>query len=220
MKAIKFSILLGIVGLFSCTEDTQVNLISGRLFEDCNTPAGSSEIALKANVGSSFGDPILLGSGITQANGVFNFTYELEEDDQGTADIILITNRGFETLISGIDVNENIELTLYRRDTGQVVIQLTGSKMFDLDDTLFYGLTLTGEEKFVVQPANGIIDTFYYSKRNTANNKITAKVYFGDTKVDFDLARVATTTNGNNFQNRFLIASGCSPIDTILLPIN
>ena len=64
---------------------------------NCSTPVSFSEIALKANVGNNFGDPIILGSAISGENGYFELTYELEKEDKGNGDLILITAQGFET---------------------------------------------------------------------------------------------------------------------------
>jgi len=220
LKTIKISLFLSIAFLFSCAEDTQVNLISGQLFESCDNPLGPIEIALKANVGASFGDPLILGSGVSEGNGVFNFTYELEEDDKGTADIILITNSGFETLITGLEVNKDMNLTLYRNNTSKTLIELAGSMTFELDDTLFYGLSQTGEEKFVVQPSNGIVDSLLFAKPNTVDNQLSTIIYYGVNRTDFNLSKEALTIKDSVFQNISITFEGCNPSRTAMLLIN
>ncbi len=206
--------------LFSCTEDTQVNMVTGRLFNDCNNTLGSAEIALKANVGVDFGDPIILGSGIANGQGSFSFTYELEEDDKGTGNLILITNQGFETLISSVTLNTNLNLTLYRENKSTVYVDLEGSKTFAATDTLFYGLEISSEEKFTVQPANGRLDSLSGVVPNMTSGSTSTNLYYGVGSAQFKLAKEALSIADSSFNHLKLNLLGCVESDTSTLTIN
>ena len=122
----KISAITVAVFLFttSCKESTRVNLVSGKVYQDCNVPLPNTEIALKSNVGGSFNDPIILGSGVTAADGTLRFTYELDETDIGTGSILLVKSSGFETLVDNVDLNKDVSLELYRNDVTQLIVEL------------------------------------------------------------------------------------------------
>lgn len=195
-------------------------MVSGRIFNDCNNTLGSAEIALKANVGVDFGDPIILGSGIANGQGSFSFTYELEEDDEGTGDLILISSQGFETLISSVTLNSNLNLTLYKENQSTVYIDLSGTKNFAANDTLFYGLQLNSAENFVVQPSNGRIDTLFGTVPNLISSSTSTNIYYGVGSSEFNLAKEALSIADSSFNHIQLNLLGCVESDTSTLIIN
>lgn len=182
--------------IIACTEKTQVNVIQGQLFESCNTAIGGVEIALKANEGSGFNNPIILGSDVTNADGTFSFTYELEEDESGSGSILMIKKRGFKTLISSIELNESLNLNLYNRDTVNLSIELQGSRIYTANDTLFYAYNGLPTTYFVSPPQNGILANLVLGLAPIVNSVIEPQVYYGIGKVNFNQAKQLTGTAG------------------------
>ena len=220
MKVRLIAVLVTVTLLFSCAEKTQVNLVSGTLFLTCTDRLANFEIALKANQGRDFNSPIILGSATTDNQGSFNFTYELEEEDEGTGDIILVKSTGFETLISGVELNESLQLVLYRNDISAVLINLDGSKVYAPTDTLFYGNLETGEESFKVQPMNGALDTFYIRVPNQNQNSDNTIIYYGVGSSDFAISKEAANLSDSSYQNITVNLKGCDEQSVNTLVIN
>ncbi len=214
-----YTILL--LSIFSCREGTQVNVINGTLFQDCSTRIPNAEIALKANIGANFGEPIILGTSITNDQGAFNLTYNLDEDDEGTADLLLINSVGFETLISSIKLNINQDLVLFRVNESNLLVNLDGTKVYGVLDTLFYGISYTSLESFKVQPSVGLIDTLNFLVPNyTAGSNLETTFYYGIGNADFELSKEAVEISDSSYQNIPLIIYGCSAIDSVTMVIN
>lgn len=196
---------------FSCREETRVNMVSGTLFQDCETRLANTEVALKANIGVDFGDPIILGTATTNSAGQFNFTYELEEDDEGSADLLLIKTKSFETLLSNMKLNIDQRLVIFRENKATVVISLSGSKAFTSTDTLYYGLSRNELEAFKVEPVNGVLDTFILSVPNLeAGNATEAILYYGVGTSDFQKAKEALSASDSSSQHVSLMLKGCN----------
>ena len=204
----------------ACKEDTQVNRISGQLFNDCSTSQAFAEVALKSNVGNDFNDPIILGSGLTDANGNFSFTYELEEDKIGRGNLLYIAERGFETILENIQLNRDIVATMYRQNFAQVTIKLEGSRMFASQDTLFYGINSNSKEAFRVQPSPSFLDTFFIQVPNRIDRGSPLTFYYGVGKAAFDISREALSISDSVFQHISLTLAGCNRKDTVTMVIN
>lgn len=215
MKLIVVCSFVALVALNSCTEKTNVNLVNGTLFQDCENRLAGLEIALKTNAGGSFNNQLILGSAISDANGSFNFTYELEEDDQGTGDLILIKSTGFESLIEGITLNENFSATLYRNKVSTIALNLSGNRVYTANDSLFYGIEGNTEEYFKVQPTVGVLDTLQSNALTINNNDLPVQLYYGLGRADFEKAKMDTS-----FNNIDIILKGCGNISTATIEIN
>lgn len=207
--------------LFACREETQVNMISGTLYQDCENRLPNAEVALKANIGVDFGDPIILGTAVTNSSGQFSFAYELEEDDKGTGDLLLIKTRSFETIISSIKLNIDQQLVLYRGNQSPIQVNLAGNKVFSATDTLFYGINKKGIEAFKVQPSNGVLDTLIISIPNLeSSNTYDDIFYFGVGSADFQLAKEAISIQDSSYQNIPLMLKPCAKSEGVEMVLN
>ncbi|MBL4708715.1 MAG: hypothetical protein JKY48_09790 [Flavobacteriales bacterium] len=215
MKSVFIYSCIMLFALSSCTEKTKVNLVSGTLFQDCESRLGSFEIALKANEGGSFNNQLILGSAIADVNGAFNFTYELEEDDDGTGDLILVKSTGFETLIEGIALNENFNATLYRNNISTIALSLSGTKVYTINDTLYYGVAGNTEDYLKIQPIIGVLDTLQSNAVTGNQSEKSVQLYYGVGKVDFEKAKTDTS-----FNNLKLNLIGCENIGLADIEIN
>lgn len=213
----KFSAIAVAVFFFmtSCKENTRVNLVSGKVYQDCISPLPNVEIALKSNVGGSFNAPIILGSGITAADGSLRFTYELDEEDLGTGSLLLVKSTGFEVLIDNVDLNQDVILDLFRNDLSQLIIQLSGTRTYGPTDTLFYGLTNNEGSFLTVQPVHGAIDTIevYSSAPNT--NNVSESFYFGIGTNNFLRAKASASISDSTYNKQNALLNGCAS-ETVL----
>lgn len=210
-----------LIFLFSCTEKTKVNLVSGTVYQDCDNVLSNSEIALKSNISGSFSEPLILGNAFTKEDGTFNFTYELEEEDLGSGDIILVKSTGFETILTGVELNENENFNIYRSDiTFSLILNLKGTKVYTSSDTLFYSVTQSSEIHFVVQPMNGVLDTLSVPIVNSNVNLTENTFFYGIGSEEFIKSKVASNSQGGTFQNIFLEAQSCSQILSKDIEIN
>lgn len=203
-------ITFGVLLLFaSCKENTQVNLISGKIFQDCNTPLAGAEIALKTNIEGSFSSPIIIGSDVTESDGTINLSYELEEDDSGTGSLLLVNAVGFETLIDNVTLNQNVSVILYRNDLSEVQVQLSGSRIYSANDTLFYGLSNSSEDFQKVAPSIGSLDTFQIQSTDLNKDDVAAVFYYGVGSDDFIKAKSNATDSDSTYQNIDILLNGC-----------
>jgi len=210
-----------LVLLFACREETRVNMISGTLYQDCGSRLANAELALKANIGVDFGDPIILGTAVTNGSGQFSFAYELEEDDEGTGDLLLIKTKSFETIISAIKLNIDQKLVLYRNNQSSIQVNLAGNLVFSATDTLFYGINKEGSETYKVQPANGVLDTLVVQVPNLKPSDTTKSVfYYGVGSEDFKLAKEAISIKDSSYQNIRLLLEGCSAAESVEMVLN
>lgn len=210
MKKTLLSLFIGLV-LFSCSDRTQINLVSGKIFERCEVPIANQEIALKA----STGDPIIIGSAISGKDGTYIFTYELEEDRSGTGEFILIDTQGFVTVVRGVELNEDVVYDHYNEDDITVNVILEGNRNYSTTDTLFFGYTGSGKELSVVQPSNGELANISSTLANEFGNKGSRRIYYGIGKVNFDIAKKDAAE-----RNIDLNITPCSLTDTARIIIN
>jgi hypothetical protein len=206
----------------SCKEKTRVNLISGKVYQDCTIPLSNTEIALKSNTDgiTSFSSPIILGSGITAADGTLTFTYELEEEDIGTGSLLLIKSTGFETLISSIRLNTDVNINLYRNDISKVGIQLTGSRVFGVNDTLYYSITGNDETSIMVQPNAGTIDTIHVQSSMPNSTNAEETFYYGIGTAEFIRSKAIARNTDSSFNKIAVNLNGCGTQTDIVLLIN
>lgn len=218
----KFSAIAIALVIFSvsCKENTRVNLISGKVFQDCNTPLANVEIALKSNVGGSFNTPIILGSGITAADGTLRFTYELEEEDLGTGSLLLIKPTGFDVLVEDIELNQDVDRELFRNDSSQLIVQLLGGRMFSQTDTLYYGITSNEVEYSAVQPVQGVVGTVVVANSSPNVDNVSETVYFGVGITDFMRSKASASNADSTYNKQVVTLNGCGTETTTTLVID
>lgn len=221
MKLFSYS-LLGIVflALVACDKETSLHTIQGNLKSNCSQPLANAEVALKTADGSLGAEPLILGSAITQSNGNFQFTYELEENESGNAELIRLQESGYTTLISDIDLGTNLQLKLFETNTATSHINLSGSRQFGTTDTLFYSVDQLDQEYSQIQPVNGVIDTLQFEIPNTLSNQTEVIFYYGIGMADFRRAEEASTISDSTYQNISFQARGCFGKDEVNLEIN
>tara|TARA_B100001109_G_scaffold254421_1_gene254080 strand:+ start:702 stop:1361 length:660 start_codon:yes stop_codon:yes gene_type:complete len=202
-------ILLGII-LYSCKEEVVVSEISARVYENCDQVASQVEIALKANSSfGSFNEPTILASAITDGNGYVRLSYELDESKSGRADLIKINSNGYQTLISNLDLKKDFDLDLYATNTTTLYLSLNSNRVLTLQDTLFVQFSYGPIEKFYVQPANGVIDTFKIDVPNLLNASTFTWLNYGIGIAQFNLSKEALTIEDSLYQNIGLLLEGC-----------
>ena len=218
----KISAITVAVFLFttSCKESTRVNLVSGKVYQDCNVPLPNTEIALKSNVGGSFNDPIILGSGVTAADGTLRFTYELDETDIGTGSILLVKSSGFETLVDNVDLNKDVSLELYRNDVTQLIVELSGTRIYAASDTLFYELVSNSVIYQQIEPSNGVIDTIQVQNSSPNRNDVSEVMYYGVGYESFNRAKASASNPDSSYNKVNLLLSGCGSASTANLLID
>jgi len=214
------TVSLAMALLFSCKEKTNVNLINGVLYDDCNTIIPNREIALKANQGGNFTNPIILGSAISNADGSFDFTYELEEESIGTGNILLVNEIGFETLLQGIELNEDFTINLYREDVGELEVVLSGTRTLNPSDTFFYATTQSTTTRFIVQPNYATLDTLSIKLVNQNKDAQVTEFYYGIGINHFNDARNAAFDEERRFQNIQFSLNGCGDFQTANVVLN
>ena len=197
------------VFLFSCKEETQVNEVQGFVRSDCFTPIAFTEVAFKINPGGSFNETIIMASDITDQNGYFRFTYELEEVKSGTADLIVVGESGYTNIIEALPLNEDLEVVGNMRNQSDVIFTLTGPKVYQPTDTLYYGME-GGEEYFWVQPSTGDSDTIYSRIGNAYEASEWRAFYYGLGSSEFALAKEALGIQDSAYNHIYLEIMGCS----------
>ena len=218
-KRISVGLIMITFLLFSCKEETRVNNIEGFLYQDCGFPLGGTEVAFKANQGGSFTEPLIFATDICEPNGYFRFTYELEEDKFGTADLIIVEKEGYSTVLQDVPLNKDQQLTARRINESPVIFTYTGQRLFQASDTLFYGVQ-GGKETFVVQPVVGFKDTLYSRLPNTINPKRWVAFYFGVGSNDFDLSKESLSIQDSSYNHVWIEVEGCGDIEQFDLWIN
>lgn len=206
------------VGLIACKEETRVNQIEGRIYSDCENSISGREVAFKANPTGAFKETVILASDITNDVGYFRFSYELEEDKSGSADLILVGQDGYSEIITNVPLNRDLQLSGYQRNESVLTFSLTGPKIFQPTDTLFYGMQ-NSTETFWVQPDSSAMDTL----RVKANNRYGAQpwlaFYYGVGKTEFDLAKEALSIKDSSYNHIYFQISGCPQTETFNLYI-
>jgi hypothetical protein len=207
--------------LFSCNEETQINEIKGLIYSDCNnTPLKYAEIALRSNVSNGFSDRKIIGAGISDVNGKFQFTYELDEEATGNADLILVTPDGYIDLLGSLTANLDHNLTLYYPNQAEIQVNLSGTKVYSISDTLFIGVSSGIEELYLIQPTLGGIGTLHSSISNQYNTTKLETFYYGIGSYNFGLSKEALNIQDSSFNHINLNLIGCSQNELVDLVIN
>ena len=219
MKTV-FQTLFLMYFLSSCQEDIKINAIEGQIFSDCQTSLPETELALKINVGSDFQDPFIIGSTISGKNGNYRLSYELESDKRGTADLLLIKSSGFETLIRRINLNESFKTNLILANKAKVILSLSSNQALALNDTLFYSIENFEEDRFTINPSNGIIDTLEFTVPNQLQGFSTATLFYGIGTQEFSRSKEALSIPDSSFQHLPLTLFGCGDPLLVTISIN
>lgn len=204
--------LLLLLLLAACKEETRVSTVEGFLFNDCSFPLAGTEVAFKANRGGAFAEEIILASNVCDANGYFRFTYELEEDKVGSANLIMVESEGFTTVLQQIPLNKDQQLRAFKNNATPVIFKLTGTKVFLPTDTFYYGIQ-NGPELSVIQPSIGFSDTLYTKFGNVLGQDRWIAFYFGFGKNNFQLSKEALSIQDSLFQNVYVNVSGCDDLE-------
>jgi hypothetical protein len=175
-------------------------------------------IKVKQGVGS-FNEPIILASAITDQNGYFQFSYELDEIESGSADLIRPNNQGFVTLIENIELKKDKNLTLYAQNQSTMILSLTGNRAWSAQDTLYYHISYNNQDFFKVQPSIGPLDTFYISVPNLENTGAFTWLNYGIGRQDFMRSKIASTIQDSTYQNIGLLLEGCSALEQVEIAI-
>lgn len=210
-----FSILLLLCSIIACEENTRVNLISGRLLQDCSNPLADVELALKSNIGGDFQNAFILGIGMSTTDGSFMLNYELDEEDIGTADLLLILKDSFEVLIQDLEINRDIDLTLHRNNYSLLLINISSNRQLTANDTLYIDGDGFTEPIIVIQPPDTLIQEIRIP--NKIEGVSSASLHYGLGKREFQLAKEALTIPDSIFQLEPFIIKRCG--DTTLAKI-
>ncbi|MEQ8908458.1 MAG: hypothetical protein RIC95_04670 [Vicingaceae bacterium] len=213
-------LLATLTTLLACQEETVVSNISGQVFDNCQTVASNAEIAFKVNPTGSFSEPLILASAVTNSSGHFHFTYELDETETGTADLIRVTNTGFVNLIENIPLQEDKNYRLYSENVSTVVVSFVGTRVFGPQDTLFYQASINGQIGFRVQPSQGTLDTFNILVPNLEETGAFTWLNYGVGSQDFNRALEASNLQDSLYQNIGLLLEGCSMEEQVGITIN
>ncbi|MBL1145658.1 MAG: hypothetical protein D8M25_12050 [Bacteroidetes bacterium] len=213
--------MLGFLFLSACSDETIVNEVSGTIYKNCdNSTYGYAEIALKTNRGGSFSDPIILGGDVANGDGYFQFTYELKESEKGTAELILSNPDGYTVLLDDLPLNRDIKTNIYIENKSPVSIKLSGSRVFQITDTLFIGVKNTSIKEQVVQPTNGVIATLKINVPNEYKSTTQKTIYYGVGTSDFQKSKDALSIPDSVYQHVSLQLKGCDVSEQVDLTIN
>lgn len=204
----------------ACEKDSIISEISGTFYSDCEQPYDNAEIGLKSSGLSGNSEPLILGSAITNKDGSFSFTYELEDNEGGNADLILFNKVGYETIIKNIPLKRNLDLQLYLNNEATIVLNLLANQPLLPNDTLFYGITKLNVDTFKLQPQTGVLDTIVKEVPNTFDGGMSATIYYGVGTADFLKSKEAVELQDSVFQNISLNLEGCLKVEQDTLQIN
>lgn len=208
------------ISAIACKRETSLHTIQGNLKSDCSQAMVNAEVALKSLGGSINSETLIIGSAITNESGNFQFTYELEEDEEGTAELILLKESGYSTLISGITLGSNLQLKLFLTNLATVYINLDGSRQLSATDTLYYGISEFDAEFNKVQVNSGRIDTVQFEIPNTLSNQSERVLYFGIGRADFQKAKEAVSIEDSSYQHVPFQARGCFGVNEVDIELN
>lgn len=206
--------------LIACQEDTRVNAVKGQLFKDCQSLLPNVELAMKTNPGGTFQEAFIIGSGTTNNQGEFDFSYELKEEDRGSGDLILLQTNGFKTLISNLELNQDFQLLLFKENEARLEVSLSLNQPLSMNDTLFFGVEVGGLEKEIVQPNAGVLDTLKINIPNSLEGSISSRLFFGLGRLEFEQSKEALGISDSVFQHVPVQLSGCTAMDRAEIIIN
>lgn len=213
-------VLIVAIALISCKDETVVSEISGVVYQNCEkVPFAFAEVALVVNKGQSFSEPIIIGGDVSDANGLFKFNYELEENEKGTANLILVNPQGYENLASNLELSKDYNLSLVEENIASLIVNLSGNRNFGANDTLYMALSTGLAETYIINPNNGYIDTIKAFAENTVNTQSTVKFMFGYGLKDFERSKAAFAAD-TFWRHRNVNLTGCNQFDILDLVLN
>lgn len=214
------SLIAILFALISCEDETVVSEISGTIYSNCSLqPRSFSEVALKINAGQSFSEPLIIGADQADANGVFVFTYELNESEKGTADLILVQPSGFINLATNLSLQKDYNMALVENNTATLIVNLSGTRTFSQTDTLYLALSSNLIRSEVIGPQNGAIDTLYAEVLNPITTKSAVKLIYGIGASDYQRS-LDSLNAGKTYNHLSFELTGCFENDFVDLGIN
>lgn len=204
-----------LIFLFSCQEDSSINKISGRVYSDCQNPLANAQIGLKSSAISGTNDPLILTSAITDEDGTFEMTYEVEKNDKGTAELIWLKKEGYATIVKNIPLRETLNLNVYLNNQSTIYFNLKLDSALQPTDTLYYGISGFEVDTFRIQPMAGALDTLILDVPNKIEGGTMATVYYGIGTNDFQLSKEASSLQDSIYQNIPLNLEGCSATEQV-----
>lgn len=216
----RFLCLIIVFALLACSEETQINHVRGVIFRDCNSALVNEQILLKANIAQSITSPDILAGATTDANGNFDFTYELNKNKNGLGNIQLVSQNGFLTLFENLSLNKDQNLTLYLENTATINVELAGQRNFNTTDTLLYSTNYSQKNYSTIQAINGSLQNVNASLPNTNGSYVDAIFFYGIGLADFNKAKEASTIKDSVYQNISIALGGCFRTDSLVLTID
>jgi hypothetical protein len=213
-----YFLVILVIFLQACKEETRVNEVQGFLRSDCSTPISNTEVALKINPGESFSETIIMATDISDQNGAFHFTYELEEVKRGKADLIIVGESSYQNIIENLPLNRDLDVVGYLQNRSALIFTLTGPKVYQPTDTLFYAIE-GGEEYSWVQPTTGASDTIFSDIGIEYEATEWRGFYFGVGSAEFELSKEALTIEDSTYNNLYFEIQGCKQNETFDLYI-
>lgn len=200
--------------LFSCKEETRVNRVEGYLYNNCGEPASGAEVAFKANPGLSFTEPLVLATDICSSSGYFLFTYEQEETKSGTADLIVVEDPGYTTVLVDIPINKDQNLTAIRNNRSTILFNYVGPRVLTATDTLYYGFQ-SDQGNTEAGAAIGFKDTLFFDLPNTLEPATWITVHYGIGKNDYQISQESVSIADSIYNYVWIEARGCGDTDTL-----
>lgn len=208
--------------LLGCKNDTVISKISGTLYLNCNNPAVNLEVGLKTIGVNGNSESLILGSAITNTNGEFNFTYEVDDKDAGEVELILFQNQGYSTIIKNLPLKRDLGLeNLYMASSSSLILTLGGEYQFTANDTLFYGISNPSTISYQLMPENGTLDTLLFNFDAIINgNTLPLIVCYGIGQSDYNKSLEAANITDSSYQNIELKLLPCTTIEVDSIIIN
>ncbi len=208
--------------LLGCKNDTVISKISGTLYLNCNNPAVNLEVGLKTIGVNGNSESLILGSAITNTNGEFNFTYEVDDKDAGEVELILFQNQGYSTIIKNLPLKRDLGLeNLYMASSTSLILTLGGEYQFTANDTLFYGISNPSTISYQLMPENGTLDTLLFNFDAIINgNTLPLIVCYGIGQSDYNKSLEAANITDSSYQNIELKLLPCTTIEVDSIIIN
>jgi len=208
-----------LLSMYACKEETRVNEVQGFAKSDCFTPIANTEVAFKINPIGSFSETIIVASDVTDQNGYFRFTYELEEDRSGSADLIAVGESSYQTILENVPLGRDHELQAYLQNRSDLIFEIITFRLYQPTDTLFYGIE-GGEEYRIIQPEAGDTDTIFSRNGNAFEASLRRAFYFGVGSPEFSLAKEALGIQDSAYNHIYFDIGGCEEDKTFTLLIN
>jgi hypothetical protein len=117
-------------------------------------------------------------------------------------------------------LNTDVNINLYRNDISKVGIQLTGSRVFGVKDTLYYSITSNDETYQMVQPNAGTIDTIQVQSSMPNSTNAEETFYYGIGTAEFIRSKAIARNTDSSFNKIAVNLNGCGTQTDIVLLIN